>query len=79
METNTICWATFALGKVSGIAGIALGLSHHRTVGGLLLGLAFILIGTTVGLCIKKMDEVEDECEDEVYDEEDSQDSQGCR
>jgi hypothetical protein len=51
---NMMCLATFVCAKILGILGIIYGL-HHPKVGGSLLGMAFVFIGITVVLCIRKM------------------------
>lgn len=59
-------WITFILGKVSGIVGITLVLNGHRDVGGVMLGVAFGLIGLTTLLCVMRMLQVPDQEFEEI-------------
>jgi hypothetical protein len=50
---NNLAWYSLGLAKVSGISGLVLGYTAHRTFGGILLTLAFVLIGITISLCLR--------------------------
>lgn len=52
---NRLAFATLVVAKIVGVAGLVIGVTTHRVVGGVLLGLDGVLLVTALGMCIKAM------------------------
>jgi len=53
--SNTVAWAALGTAKISGMAGLVLGYTPYRVLGGLLLTFAFVMVGMCVTVCLKIM------------------------
>ena len=52
---NRLAFATLVLAKIVGVAGLVIGVTSHRLVGGVLLGLDAVLLVTALGMCVRAM------------------------